>query len=425
MTWEASWITAMAVVSRFVLAGVVALAATPAAAQDDGECPNPEGLRLTREELDAKLLAHKKWIDEQRKNPGIPGKAVLCNVDLTGSDLAGAYLPWANLTGVHLNGADLARADLRASHLEGADLRGANLTGARLNGANLAGADLSASHLEGADLRGADLTGADLRASILVSAQLVGTNLERTKLAFVPLAGATYAPIGLPDSYVEGIRGLSTIHIPYDETTGDVSISALIQLRELLQKAGLRDREREATYAIEHNRTHHALAARQHSLAVLEAGFRLVFFEWPVAYGLYPGRALLILLGLIGGFALVYLIPLTMTNSGGIHRVWPEGRLEATSSAAKWCERVKVERLRPQGWWDLNVLVCALQFSVLSAFHLGWRELNIGDWISRVQTHEYTLRATGWVRTVAGIQSLLSVYLLALWVLTYFGRPFH
>jgi hypothetical protein len=41
-----------------------------------------------------------------------------------------------------------------------------------------------------------------------------------------------------------------------------------------------------------------------------------------------------------------------------------------------------------------------------------------------MQTREYTLRATGWIRTVAGIQSLLSVYLLALWVLTYFGRPF-
>jgi hypothetical protein len=34
------------------------------------------------------------------------------------------------------------------------------------------------------------------------------------------------------------------------------------------------------------------------------------------------------------------------------------------------------------------------------------------------------LRATGWVRFVAGLQSLLSIYLLALWVLTYFGRPF-
>ena len=55
---------------------------------------------------------------------------------------------------------------------------------------------------------------------------------------------------------------------------------------------------------------------------------------------------------------------------------------------------------------------------------LGWRELNVGTWIARVQSREYVLRATGWVRTVSGIQSLLSVYLLALWVLTYFGRPF-
>ena len=41
-----------------------------------------------------------------------------------------------------------------------------------------------------------------------------------------------------------------------------------------------------------------------------------------------------------------------------------------------------------------------------------------------MQPREYTLRATGWVRTVSWLQSLMSVYLLALWVLTYFGRPF-
>jgi hypothetical protein len=44
--------------------------------------------------------------------------------------------------------------------------------------------------------------------------------------------------------------------------------------------------------------------------------------------------------------------------------------------------------------------------------------------MARMQPREYTLRATGWVRMVSGIQSLLSVYLLALWVPTYFGRPF-
>jgi hypothetical protein len=44
--------------------------------------------------------------------------------------------------------------------------------------------------------------------------------------------------------------------------------------------------------------------------------------------------------------------------------------------------------------------------------------------MARMQPREYTLRATGWVQIVSGIQSLISIYLLALWVLTYFGRPF-
>jgi len=60
--------------------------------------------------------------------------------------------------------------------------------------------------------------------------------------------------------------------------------------------------------------------------------------------------------------------------------------------------------------------------SILSAFHIGWRDLNVGSWIARMQPREYTLRATGWVRLVSGLQFLISVYLLALWVVTYFGK---
>ena len=78
-----------------------------------------------------------------------------------------------------------------------------------------------------------------------------------------------------------------------------------------------------------------------------------------------------------------------------------------------------------QGWGGAGGLVrLAFYFSLLAAFHLGWRELNVGNWIARLQRKEYSLRATGWPRTVAGLQSLLSVFLLALWALTYFGRPF-
>ena len=66
----------------------------------------------------------------------------------------------------------------------------------------------------------------------------------------------------------------------------------------------------------------------------------------------------------------------------------------------------------------------SLYFSLLSAVHIGWRDLNVGNWIARMQPKEFTLRATGWVRVVSGIQSLIGVYLIALWALTYFGRPF-
>ena len=79
------------------------------------------------------------------------------------------------------------------------------------------------------------------------------------------------------------------------------------------------------------------------------------------------------------------------------------------------------ERVTVRG---VKALSIGFYFSILSAFHIGWRELNVGNWIARIQSREYTLQATGWVRTVSGMQSLISMYLLAMWALTFFGRPF-
>ena len=61
---------------------------------------------------------------------------------------------------------------------------------------------------------------------------------------------------------------------------------------------------------------------------------------------------------------------------------------------------------------------------VILLFRVGFREINVSNWITRMQFREYTLHATGWVRFVTGLQSLISVALLALWLVTYFGRPF-
>jgi hypothetical protein len=74
-----------------------------------------------------------------------------------------------------------------------------------------------------------------------------------------------------------------------------------------------------------------------------------------------------------------------------------------------------------KGW--RNALPTAAYFSLISAVNIGFKDFTPGEWI-RLQTREYSLEAVGWVRIVAGAQALLSVYLLAMWVLTQFGQPF-
>jgi hypothetical protein len=260
-----------------------------------------------------------------------------------------------------------------------------------------------------------------------------------------------------------------------------------VLLRTALKEVGLRSLEREATYALKHTERCHNWPGFCHPrfqvrdrtataglFARLDGVFQFLFFELTCAYGLRPGRPLLILLGLIPGFACLYgLAPWQANRRSGIRvtysadrkykrrhtqRVWralvqfrhsqksQEAGMDAsrrTASAPLLAVHLPLllSRMRAlhldQGRYVPNMMqtaawLCAwgrtgriaLYFSLLSAFHLGWRELNVGTWITRVQQRHYTLSATGWVRAVSGLQSLLSVYLLALWALTYFGRPF-
>jgi Pentapeptide repeats (8 copies) len=434
-------------------------------AQEPDTCPHPEGWRPTEEELQRILSDHKHWTEKWKGTEwavrNAEGKANLCNVDLRDANLSSTNLERADLSGANLRGTDLNNAYLRGANLNNADLvwaklNGADLVWAELNGADLFdaelndanvslaklskarlsraklnGANLSQAELNGANLRGTKLNNADLEDAKLDNADLSGAQLENAelimvsltgaRLAYANLMGAVYAPISAPpNSYLAGIRGLHTVTFPRGQEIG------LVQLRDLLQKAGLRELEREVTFAIEHGRTRHALADwLENPGAAVEGIFRMMAFDWTTGYGLNPSRALKIIAVVWLLLISVYFWPIRLTpkrsTAGGIYQVWPSDRIEANGGGVSLSKSANVSRLQ-RG--TLAALGHAAYFSLLSAFHIGWRDLNVGTWIVRIQPREYALRATGWVRVVSGIQALLSVYLLAMWALTYFGRPF-
>ena len=427
------------------------------------ECPCEEGWRPTAEQLDRALRYHRVWRSiGGRFDPSIPGRAMLCravlsDADLSGADLSkanlsgadlwradlsgadfwdanlsGAFLGVANLSGADLWNANLGGADLGIADLSGADLWDANLSGAFLGGANLSGARfwyanlndaiLRGVNLSGADLAGANLSGADLWDADLSGAFLVATILDQARFSGVNLAGARYEPASAPNGgFLTGIRGLNQVVFHKGNESG------LVLLRSALREVGVRQLERQATFAIESGRTGHMIAEPDGIGERVGGWLRLIFFEWTTGYGLYPDRALLLMLvlaTLLG--VIVYPFPIAtpmplQSDHRGIFKVWTADEYGSPTGDIDAVDRIKIERLSAS---PLMAVAWGIWFSLLSAFHIGWRDLNVGSWLTRLQVSPFRLRPRGWVRVVSGMQSLASVYLLAIWVLTYFGRPF-
>jgi uncharacterized protein YjbI with pentapeptide repeats len=345
--------------------------------------------------------------------------AKLNSANLQGADLSESILVDAELNQAVLSGATLSEAKLIRAHLNKADLtiaklNEADLFDAEMNNAILSGANLSKTNLYRTKMHKADLTMATLR-----EANLSGTFLSEARLLGVDLTDAMYAPVSPPpDISVADIKGLETVKFgPGDET-------GLAQLRDLLQKAGLRDLERRATFAIENGKTKNALANwREDRSASLEGTVREVAFNWTVAYGLHPARALFLIVALATALVPVYwwAISRRQTSTSGLFRTWPKDRLEIEGDQPKLEMTPRVMVLHTRGPAALG---WASYFSLMSAFQLGYGEFSIGAWLARAQPRVFTLEPLGWVRVVSGVQSLLSLYLFAIWALTLAGRPF-
>lgn len=374
--------------------------------------------------------------------------------ELNGANLSDAVLIGANLSGAMLNGANLEFAYLNCLNLElveelctdsheadpiclnlepdeelctnlsDAELNGANLNDVSLMGANLRYATLIGATLKDVEARGVDLTNANLTESDLTDAwfdnsKLIDTKLRRAEFNGVRIDGATYEPASLPiPASLTNISGISEVKFHGNKNSG------VVQLRTALKTSGDRDAEREATYLIKRNERIY-LRENGRLLGRIESGFSFVMFELTSEWGRKPGRPLIIILVVFLIMIPVYTLAIAFgqksRSESGVYKIEPKGRVVFSDGIPSLSDQDRVERLKVK-WYA--AIAYGAYFSLLSTFQIGWRELNVGAWISRLQPTELSFRARGWVRVASGAQSLISVYLLAIWALTYFGRPF-
>jgi uncharacterized protein YjbI with pentapeptide repeats len=316
--------------------------------------------------------------------------------------------------------ADLRKADLVGANLSGANLMGADLRGAFLYGANLENANLSHAELFEADFTNANLTGANCRAADFAWSKLIHTNLSSANAAFARFDLSQFDPSDVNNLEITGAKGLSMIWF--------TSTLAASKLRKNAKDLALKDEARQLTSAI-------------HKFQVNRDSFSSRFFEDYILggkltdYGVYPWRSLALLISLIPVFGLIYMFALVTKRKAAIWVVfYSDGVLEKKERCVRLRNRYpflpnfkkkrKLLKIMFSCWRIVLLYSIAFQFSLLTAFRIGWRELNVGSWIERLQSRRYFFNSDGWVRRLSGFQSLLSVYLLALWLLTYFGSPF-
>ena len=264
---------------------------------------------------------------------------------------------------VDLKGATLLLATLSKANLVDSDLQNANLTLAKANNAILKCADLSGANLNQASLNGADLSSANLSRTDLFQA-----DIANAVIAYANLTAANYAPRSAPpDLYLAGLQGLDSVSFPEGQEV------ALVQLRDLLQKAGLRDLERDATYTIENGRTKYQISHwRNNTSGAVEGLFRTIAFEWTTRYGRDPGRALRLIIALWALLIPIYGYSMLRVRKGvnGVYIVLPKDRIEVQHhklymNSASQVRPLRVSLLAAVGW--------SSYFSLLSAFQIGYK----------------------------------------------------
>jgi len=360
--------------------------------------------------------------------------------------------------------ADLARANLESFNLPGQFLANANLrgllAGGDFTGANLSYADLTDSDLEAADFRSADLSyaslnGADLTFTWLYGAYLEGTDMGDANINSTGMIGADYEPAVQPP--LDGIvhaKGLESLTYSSNPT-------ALTELHKLLLEHGYSETAAMIAHALQTTKVDQLLGTSVDERMALRTAFRIsdrlrlrlraieagckenvgncalylletVGLELTCDYGLSPWRPLAIIAAIWFTFSGIYLLFLHPRCKSALYVVVQKkngkGKVKRRIGIPSGSQGTgRLQRFRWRLSQCLRKLRTTMLFSAANILNLDidlLRSFNPWLLIKRLFPREFELEASGWARTIGGIQTIFSLYLIGLWALLMTHSPF-
>jgi uncharacterized protein YjbI with pentapeptide repeats len=381
------------------------------------------GTRLERANLRSAIL------DGASLNGAVLEGAMLADASLRSASLINASLTSANLRGLIAIEAVLTSANLSSSYLEKAVFssgkpreaailkrckleniiaRFADFRHADMEGASLLNAGLSQADFSYANLRKSNLSHASLRKSDMAGTDLAESNMQEADVAFADLSQALYEPSIQPPVHVMHLaHNLSTL-------TWNEDPRKLAELQSAFREVGLSRSEKEI-----------AAAMRRHDARWWE----VPLFDWTYEYGSNGTRPALLLFVLWLACTPIYLRALYLRGPRGLYLVVcgkhidVEGQPTKIKKLSYRFQRplLTIESLRSFMKQHRRSFSTALFFSFRSTLNIGFGDLSFDRWIRMLHKRDFDLKARGWPRVVAGLQSLVSLFLVSLALVSYFG----
>ena len=359
-------------------------------------CTDSSNRHRVIEDLDAKLQAHERWVNAGGCQPDKDG-----NVNREDASLQVAAIDVPKIG--KLEPLSLFRADLRGKSLNGRNLRCVSFIGA--------------------DLTEASLFGADLRGAFFNRAAMVHTNLERTDLrgAIFHHADVTrliYQPAQAPKPPSLALsKNLNAVTYDDDPT-------ALYAAKTALKERGYLDAHKDVIAALRRSQPPEDSLAPGIRIARAAAArsVQTVLFDWTCEFGSNAFRPLVVIACLWLMCGITYGLAIMKGGRGGLFLVAtgeriPKGKKSPHVMRLHCGQATRLRRLK-------SSMSVGLFFSFRRTFHFGFKELDFGNWLKLLQSREFDIRAYGWPRVLSGAQSITSIYLLALSILSAFSTPF-